>query len=56
VALLTVLDAVIIWLTWREWRHGRTLHETARSTLDWVFRRDARRARAQELSAGARTR
>lgn len=32
-ALLTVLDLAIILLTWREWRHGRTLHETWRSTL-----------------------
>lgn len=38
VALLTVFDAVIIGLTWREWRHGRTLHETMRSTTDWAFR------------------
>lgn len=42
VAVLTVLDAVIIWLTWREWRHGRTLHETARGTIDWVLRRGPR--------------
>ena len=38
VALLTVFDAVIVALTWREWRHGRTLHETWRSTLDWALR------------------
>lgn len=37
--LLTVLDALILALTWREWRHGRTLHQTWRSTLDWVLRR-----------------
>lgn len=39
VAVLTVFDAVIIWLTWREWRRGRELRLTWRSTLDWVFRR-----------------
>ncbi|GAA4190812.1 DUF2127 domain-containing protein [Gryllotalpicola kribbensis] len=39
VGILTALDAVIIWLTWREWRRGRTLHETARGTVDWLLRR-----------------
>jgi len=39
VVALTVFDAVIVWLTWREWRHGRTLHDTARSTLAWLLRR-----------------
>ena len=39
--LLTVFDLVIVALTWREWRHGRTLHETMRSTVDWVLRRGA---------------
>lgn len=38
VALLTVFDAFIIWLTWREWRHGRTLHETWHGTLRWLRR------------------
>ncbi len=35
VAALTVLDALIIWLTWREWRRGHTLRE--------AFRRDHHR-------------
>lgn len=39
VLILTLFDALIIGLTWREWRHGRTLRETMRSTVDWVFRR-----------------
>jgi uncharacterized membrane protein len=44
VAMLTVFDVIIVLLTWREWRHGRTLHETWRSSVEWVFRRhpDAR--------------
>lgn len=33
VVVLTVLDAVIILLTWREWHENRTLHDTWRSTL-----------------------
>jgi uncharacterized membrane protein len=41
VAVLTVFDAVIIWLTWREWRRGRELRDTWRGTVDWVFRRPA---------------
>ncbi|WP_442576945.1 DUF2127 domain-containing protein [Microbacterium sp. F51-2R] len=43
VLVLTLFDAVIIALTWREWRHGRTLRETMRTTVDWVFRRSAPR-------------
>jgi uncharacterized membrane protein len=39
VAVLTVFDAVIIWLTWREWRRGRELRDTWRGTVAWVFRR-----------------
>ena len=39
VVILTALDVFVIALTWREWRHGRTLHQTWHSTLDWVFRR-----------------
>lgn len=39
VAVLTVFDAVIIWLTWREWRRDRELRLTWRSTLAWVFHR-----------------
>ncbi|MDL9980810.1 DUF2127 domain-containing protein [Microbacterium sp. ASV49] len=41
VAVLTVFDAVIIWLTWREWRRGRELRDTWRGTIAWVFHRDA---------------
>lgn len=44
IVLLSVFDAVIIALTWREWRHGRTLHQTMRSTIDWVLRRTPTRA------------
>jgi len=39
VAILTAFDAVIIWLTWREWRRGRELRTTWRGTVAWVFRR-----------------
>ena len=39
VAVLTVFDAVIIWLTWREWRRGRELRDTWRGTVAWVFHR-----------------
>ena len=39
VAVLTAFDAVIIWLTWREWRRGRELRTTWRGTVEWVFRR-----------------
>ncbi|GAA3937826.1 DUF2127 domain-containing protein [Microbacterium soli] len=39
--VLTMLDALIVALTWREWRHDRTLRDTARSTIDWVLRRRA---------------
>ena len=41
VVVLTVLDAIIIALTWREWRHDRTLHETWRTTLHWLRGRPA---------------
>lgn len=34
--LLTIFDALIVVLTWREWRHGRTLHETMRGTMHWL--------------------
>jgi uncharacterized membrane protein len=37
--LLTVFDLVIVALTWREWRHGRTLHETWHGTVAWALRR-----------------
>jgi uncharacterized membrane protein len=38
VGLLTVLDAVIIGLTWREWRQRRTFRQTLASTVAWVRR------------------
>jgi uncharacterized membrane protein len=41
VAVLTVFDAIIIWLTWREWRRGRELRTTWRGTVAWVLRRPA---------------
>lgn len=40
VAVLVVLDAVIVWLTWREWRHGQTLKSVLARTLGWFWRRD----------------
>jgi uncharacterized membrane protein len=39
VALLTLLDLVIVVLTWREWRQHRSLRDTARSTAAWLRRR-----------------
>ncbi|GAB3395794.1 DUF2127 domain-containing protein [Humibacter soli] len=44
VLLLTLLDALIIWLTVREWRHGRTLHDVLRLRAPWFGRRDAERS------------
>jgi uncharacterized membrane protein len=44
VVLLTIFDAIIILLTWREWRRDRPLRQTWHSTLDWVFRRQPRTA------------
>ena len=38
-ALLTVLDLIVLALTWHEWRHGKPLRETWRSTTDWVLHR-----------------
>ena len=38
VLLLTVLDVVIIWLTAREWRHGRTLHDVVRLRIPSLSR------------------
>lgn len=38
VLALTVLDVVIIWLTVREWRHGRTLHDVIRLRMPWLSR------------------
>jgi len=41
VAVLTLLDALIIWLTWREWRRGSTMRDAlARSS--WIVRRHRR--------------
>ena len=48
--LLTVFDLVIVALTWREWRHGRTLHETMRTTVDWVLRRPPTKRAAAEAA------
>ena len=36
VALLTVLDVVIVGLTWREWRQRRTFRLTFDSTIAWI--------------------
>lgn len=48
VALLTVLDVVIIGLTWREWRRHRSLRETFSATVAWVRHRRSRRRAAVE--------
>jgi uncharacterized membrane protein len=37
VALLTVFDALVLWLTWREWRHGRTLGAVLRAVVRGAF-------------------
>ncbi|MET4783179.1 DUF2127 domain-containing protein [Glaciihabitans sp. UYNi722] len=36
VALLTILDFVVIALTWREWRQHRGLKETLCETIAWI--------------------
>jgi uncharacterized membrane protein len=36
VALLTILDFVVIALTWREWRQHRGLKETLFETIAWI--------------------
>lgn len=36
VLALTVFDIVIIWLTLREWREGRTLHDVLRLRAPWL--------------------
>ncbi|MFE6735332.1 DUF2127 domain-containing protein [Microbacterium sp. NPDC057650] len=41
VLVLTVLDAVIIWLTVREWREGRSLHDVIRLRMPWLARNRA---------------
>lgn len=38
VALLVILDAVIVWLAWREWRQRKTLRETYARTREWLSR------------------
>lgn len=39
VLLLSVLDVVVLALTIREWREGRSLEEVLRLRVPWVFRR-----------------
>ncbi|WP_460518136.1 DUF2127 domain-containing protein [Humibacter antri] len=39
VLFLSALDLFIIWLTAREWRHGRTLHDVIRVRMPWLHRR-----------------
>jgi len=56
VALLTLFDAVILWLTWREWRHGRTLHDTWRSVVRGWFPRLTTRTGTFKIVAAPRTR
>jgi uncharacterized membrane protein len=37
--ILSALDAVVIWLTWREWRHGRVLQDVlAKYAPSWAER------------------
>lgn len=36
VLLLSVLDVIIIWLTVREWRHGRSLDDVVRLRMPWL--------------------
>lgn len=38
VLLLSVLDAIIIALTLREWRHGRSLRDVVRARMPWLTR------------------
>lgn len=38
VLFLSVLDVIIIWLTVREWRHGRTLDDVLRLRMPWLGR------------------
>lgn len=52
VLALTMLDIIIIWLTLREWRHGRTLHEVIRVRMP----RLARMRRVTPESPGGRRR
>ncbi|MFE6967921.1 DUF2127 domain-containing protein [Isoptericola sp. NPDC057653] len=37
VALLTLLDALVLWLTWHEWRRGRSFRDAWRSVLQGWF-------------------
>lgn len=37
--LLTILDVVVIALTWREWRERRSLRQTFAATAAWMRRR-----------------
>lgn len=39
VLALTVLDIIIIWVTLREWRHGRSLHDVVRLRVPWLARK-----------------
>ena len=54
VALLTVLDIVIIALTWREWRQHRSLRETLATTVAWIRDGHRRRSAARDSPASAR--
>ena len=54
VALLTVLDIVIIALTWREWRQHRSLRETLATTVAWIRDGHRRRSAARASQASAR--
>ena len=53
VALLTLLDVVVIALTWREWRQRRSLRETFASTLAWIRPGRGGSTRAQQTTPPA---
>lgn len=36
-AALTAIDAIIIALTWREWRQGHSLRNTLADTMRWIW-------------------
>ncbi|GAA2077955.1 hypothetical protein GCM10009840_11010 [Pseudolysinimonas kribbensis] len=42
VVLLTILDLIVIALTWREWRAHRSLRQTFAATVAWIRHRPER--------------
>lgn len=47
VLLLCLLDVLIIALTVREWREGRSLHDVLRLRMPWLYRRRVTRRQAR---------